>query len=393
MATGGFFAMEDIPHFNGRLFDNDTVLELDSDGLAILAKVSALDWSSIEPAILGTLFERSIDPAKRSQLGMHYTSRSDILLIVEPVLMTPLRRRWEAVQAQAHEIATKRDAASGGQRTRLDTELRTLLTGFAQEIADVQVLDPACGSANFLYVALKQLLDLEKAVITFAGDIGVGTFFPSVSPEQLHGIELNEYAHELAQITIWIGYIQWLRDNGFGQPSQPILKPLDTIKHMDAILTFDDQGRPIEPAWPKADMIVGNPPFLGGKRLRSELGNEYVDTVFALYGGRVPREADLVAYWFERARALIEAKRVMRVGLLATQSIRAGANRRVLEHIKQTGDIFMGWSDRAWVLDGAQVRVSMIGFDNGSEAHRVLDNRVYQDLLIGRPGIQSEPKV
>jgi restriction-modification enzyme MmeI-like protein len=273
MATGGFFAMEDIPHFNGRLFENDTVLELDSDALAILAKVSTLDWSSIEPAILGTLFERSIDPAKRSQLGMHYTSKEDILLIVEPVLMTPLRRRWEAVQAHAREIAAKRDAASGGQRTRLDTELRTLLTGFAQEIADVQVLDPACGSANFLYVALKQLLDLEKAVITFAGDIGAGTFFPSVSPEQLHGIELNAYAHELAQITIWIGYIQWLRDNGFGQPSQPILKPLDTIKQMNAILAFDDKGRPVEPEWPRADVIVGNPPFLGGSKMRRELGN------------------------------------------------------------------------------------------------------------------------
>jgi hypothetical protein len=133
MATGSFFAMEDIPHFNGRLFENDTVLELDSDGLAILVKVSALDWSSIEPA-------------KRSQLGMHYTSKEDILLIVELVLMTPLRHRWEAVQAQARAIAAKRDVASGGQRTRFDTELRTLLTNFTQEIADVQVLDPACGA-------------------------------------------------------------------------------------------------------------------------------------------------------------------------------------------------------------------------------------------------------
>jgi type II restriction/modification system DNA methylase subunit YeeA len=132
---------------------------------------------------------------------------------------------------------------------------------------------PTLRSANFLYVALKQLLDLEKAVITFAGDIGAGTFFPSVSPEQLHGIELNAYAHELAQITIWIGYIQWLRDNGFGQPSQPILKPLDTIKQMNAILAFDDKGRPVEPEWPRADVIVGNPPFLGGSKMRRELGN------------------------------------------------------------------------------------------------------------------------
>ena len=124
------------------------------------------------------------------------------------------------MQAQARELAARRDDASGGQATRLNNELRGLLVGFAGEIAGTQVLDPACGSANFLYVALKQLLDLEKEVITLAQDLAAGGFFPSVSPEQLHGIEVNEYAHELAQVTVWIGYIQWLRDNGFGAPSR-----------------------------------------------------------------------------------------------------------------------------------------------------------------------------
>ncbi|MFL5807476.1 MAG: class I SAM-dependent DNA methyltransferase [Roseiflexaceae bacterium] len=386
MATGGWFGADEILHFDGRLFDNAGVLELDSDGLNILAKVSALDWSSIEPSILGTLFERSLDPAKRSQLGMHYTSRADILLIVEPVLMTPLRRRWETVQAQARDLAARRDAASGGQRTRLQSELQALLRDFAQEIAGVRILDPACGSGNFLYVALKQLLDLEKEVITFAGDVGAGAFFPQVGPEQLRGIEINDYAHELAQTTVWIGYIQWLRDNGFGQPSQPILKPLDTIKQMDAILAFDEQGRPVEPAWPEADVIIGNPPFLGGKRLRTELGDEYVNTIFALYDSRVPREADLVTYWFERTRALVESGQVKRGGLLATQSIRAGANRRVLAHIKQTGDIFMAWSDRPWILDGAQVRVSIVGFDNGADTIRFLDGTSVQAINANLTG-------
>jgi hypothetical protein len=380
MASGGFFAMEDVPHFNGKLFDDADVLELDSDGLDVLARVSRLDWSSIEPAILGTLFERSLDPTKRSQLGAHYTSRDDILLIVEPVLMAPLRRRWEAVQTQAREIAAKRDAASGGQRTRFENELRTLLIGFAQEIAEIQILDPACGSANFLYVALKQMLDLEKAVITFAGDIGAGTFFPSVSPEQLHGIEVNDYAHELAQVTVWIGYIQWLRDNGFGAPSQPILKPLDTIKHMDAILAFSDQGKPIEPEWPKVDVIVGNPPFLGGNRIRHELGDRQVQALFELYDGRVPAFADLVCYWFERTRSLIERGWVQRAGLLATNSIRGGANRKILERIKQAGEIFMAWSDRPWILEGADVRVSMIGFDSGREPTRILNGLVVDTI-------------
>lgn len=373
MSAGGWFGTEEIPHFNGKLFDDATVLELDSDALGILARVSALDWSSIEPSILGTLFERSLDPSKRSQLGAHYTSRDDILLIVEPVLMAPLRRKWVNVQARANDLAVKRDGASAGHRTRLDGELRALLTGFAQEIAGLQVLDPACGSANFLYVALKQLLDLEKEVILFAGQIGVGTFFPSVSPEQLHGIEVNEYAHELAQVTVWIGYIQWLRDNGFGAPSQPILKPLDTITNIDAILAFDEHGRPYEPEWPQADVIIGNPPFLGDKKMRAELGDEYVEALRGLYDGRVPGGADLVTYWFERARAKVEWSEVSRVGLLATQSVRVGANRSVLDHIKKTGDIFLAWSDRPWILDGAAVRVAVVGFDKGVEQQRELN--------------------
>lgn len=167
------------------------------------------------------------------------------MLIVEPVLMAPLRRRWLALQDEARALAARRDAATGGQRTRLESELRALLS-FQDEIVSIRVLDPACGSGNFLYVALKQLLDLEKEVIVFMGEVGLTRPFPGVSPEQLRGIELNEYAHELAQTTVWIGYIQWLRDNGFGQPSEPILKRMDTIRHMDAILAFDDQGRPVE---------------------------------------------------------------------------------------------------------------------------------------------------
>jgi type II restriction/modification system DNA methylase subunit YeeA len=251
--------------------------------------------------------------------------------------------------------------------------MTSLLTGFADEIAQIRVLDPASGSGNFLYMALKQLLDLQKEVITFAAEIGVGHFFPTVSPSQLYGIEINPYAHELAQATVWIGYIQWLNDNGFGRPSEPVLKPLKNIRQMDAILAYDENGRPVEPEWPEADVVIGNPPFLGGKRLRTELGDKYVNKMFVLYEGRVPHEADLVTYWFERSRTLISAGEVRRAGLLATQAIRAGANRRILERIKQTGDIFMAWSDRPWILDGAAVRVSIVGFDNNDETSRMLD--------------------
>jgi len=380
MATGGYFGADEIKHFNGGLFEDDTALALDSDGLAILERVSALDWSSIEPSIFGTLFERSLDPSKRAQLGAHYTSRDDILLIVEPVLMRPLRRRWATVETEARNLAAQRDAASGPKQNKLQLDLQRKLQDFASEIAGTRVLDPACGSGNFLYVALKELLDLEKQVINRGVDLGLTRMMPIVGPEQLLGIEINELAHELAQVTVWIGYIQWLRDNGFGEPSQPILQSLKTILHMDAILAFDAEGTPVEPAWPEADVIVGNPPFLGGNKVRKELGDIHIDAIFALYEGRIPAFADLVCYWFERTRTLIEQGKIKRAGLLATQGIRGGANRKVLERIKQSGEIFMAWSDRKWIQDGAAVQVSMVGFDAGKETVRELDGVAVQSI-------------
>jgi len=380
MASGGYFGADDIAHFNGGLFADDSTLDLTRADLGVLARACRLNWASVEPAIFGTLFERSLDPAKRAQLGAHYTSRDDILLIVEPVLMAPLRREWADLQQQALTLVAKRDAASGPARLRQQDALRRLLVGFSSKLSTVRVLDPACGSGNFLYVALKQLLDLEKAVITFAAQHGLTTWFPQVKPEQLYGIEVNPYAHELAQVVVWIGYLQWLHDNGFATVSGTILRRLDNIKAMDAILGHDEQGRPIEPEWPEADIIIGNPPFLGDKRMRGELGDAYAEQVRALYGGRVPGGADLVTYWFELARAQIVAGKTRRVGLLATNSIRQSGNRPVLERIKASGGIFMAWGDRPWVLNGASVRVSMVGFDNGTERGITLDGVPVSDI-------------
>jgi type II restriction/modification system DNA methylase subunit YeeA len=376
MRTGGWFGIDRIPNVNGGLFDESPALRLEKPDLEILARATQLDWSAIEPSIFGTLFERSLDPGKRAQLGAHYTSREDILLIVEPVLMAPLRRRWQEVKEKALALSEKHGSAKSGQvHTRLRRDLSNLLTGFADEIAMTTVLDPACGSGNFLYVALRELLNLEKEVITLSADLGVGAFFPSASPSQLFGIEINEYAHELAQATIWIGYIQWLRENGFGYPKEPILRRLDNIHEMDAILAIDEAGKPAEPEWPEATVVVSNPPFLGSQKLRSELGDEYVEHLFTLYKNRVPGAADLCCYWFEKARAMIESGKLKRAGLLATQGIRGGANRTVLERVKQTGDIFWAQSDRDWILEGAAVHVSMVGFDGGSEAVMELDGQ------------------
>lgn len=386
-APGGHFGVEEIPYFNGGLFSDDEAFDLSGDDLRVLGEAASLDWGSIEPAIFGTLFERSLDPDKRSQLGAHYTSADDISLIVEPVLMAPLRRRWVEVKAKAEPQAAKIHATRGGERTKAQKALRQMLGDFLAEISAVKVLDPACGSGNFLYVALKRLLDLEQEVSVYASENKLTGFLPLTSPENLYGIEINVYAHELASVVVWIGFLQWQHEHSTNFGSVPILRPLNNIRRMDAVLDYDADGKPTEPQWPKAEVIIGNPPFLGDKKMREGLGDKYVDDLRALYADRVPGGADFVTYWHERARAQIESGRAKRAGLLATNSIRMIGNRKVLERVKATGDIFMAWSDREWVLDGANVRVSMVGFDGGQEQHRVLDGNpvslINADLTAG----------
>lgn len=379
MANGGEVLFSRIDYFNGALFDDLRVETVSIEALAQLHRASRLNWQSVEPAIFGTLFERSLDPAKRAQLGAHYTSREDILLIVEPVLMAPLLREWERVQAEAEPIRQKYDEALHGgtrrQQTNYEKKLQTLRDGILQQVQTVRVLDPACGSGNFLYVALQRLMDLEKEIITHELFSGLTRPIPLVHPRQMYGIEIDPIAHALASIVVWIGYIQWRKMNGYDRTfGEPILEDLsENIVNKDAILRYDDDGSPTEPQWADVDVIIGNPPFLGNKRMRRELGDEYVETLRELYEGRIPGGVDLVTYWFESARAQIEAGKAKRAGLLATNSIRAGANREVLERIKETGDIFMAWSDREWILEGAAVRVSMVGFDDGSEEEHTLD--------------------
>ncbi len=374
MRDGGFAQYQPIDRFNGGLFATIAPLALTAGELATLAEAAALDWGSVDTAIIGTLFERSLDPGKRAQLGAHYTGRGDILRVVEPVVLAPLRREWDAVRADAEKLRLAAESAPTPQtRRNRQAELSRALLAFKARLAGVRVLDPACGSGNFLTVALGALLDLEKEVVTYGATAGLAAMFPEVSPRQLYGLEINTYAHELAQVAVWIAYLQWMTANGFQPRRDPILQALDTIRLQDALLDRTDPAHPQEAAWPEAEFIIGNPPFLGGKRLRAELSDEYVKDLFAIYNNRVPREADLVCYFFERAREQLAANRLERGGLLATNSIRGGANRRVLEHIKETGDIFMAWSDEPWVLEGAAVRISIVGFDSGRDAERCLN--------------------
>jgi type II restriction/modification system DNA methylase subunit YeeA len=381
MADGGYIFVHSIKHFNGNLFVDSPVLELTSAEIKHVQAAARLDWSAVDPSIFGTLFQRGLDPDTRAQLGAQYTNREDIETLIEPVVMRPLRREWESTRDAIENLLKTGKANPTGKEKPLTRETankahreaRSKLRSFHERLANVKILDPACGSGNFLYVTLQKLKDLEKEVLVFAGDLRLGSFFGLVNPLQFYGIEINPYAFELAQTTLWIGYLQWIQANGFGVPAEPILREMDNFRNMDAILDLADPNDAKQPEWPEADFIVGNPPFLGGKRLRTELGNEYVEKLFAVYRSSVPPEADLVTYWFEKARSQIQKGMCKRAGLLATQGIRGGANRKVLEKIKETGDIFFAESDRNWILDGATVHVSMIGFDDGSELEKTLN--------------------
>src|SRR5207249_1821473 len=258
----------------------------------------------------GTLFVRGLDPSRRAQLGAQYTDRESILRLVEPVLIAPLRREFDKVKARVVGLLPKweKTPLSARSRVKAENNPEKVLQAFLGRLASVRVLDPACGSGNFLYVSLQLLKDLEREVSEW-GSLTLKTTrpFPRVGPQVVHGIELNDYAAELARVTIWIGEIQWMLNHGFAYRTNPVLQPLDNIECRDAILDLRDPASPAEPDWPDADVIVGNPPFLGGKFLRRELGDPYVDALFRVYGGRVPHEADFVTYWHEKARAMVEA--------------------------------------------------------------------------------------
>jgi len=390
MAKGGTFGARKIRHFNGHLFEEATVFELTEQEIGKLAVAGEADWQFIQPSIMGNLFERGLDPNHRAQLGAHYTSEEDIKTLVEPVLMAPLRREWSEIKGELAPAFVRGEGKASD---------RAKLAAFHDKLAAITVLDPACGSGNFLYVSLQLLLDLEKELITFATQLGF-RFELRVNVQQLKAIELNAYAFELAQVAVQIGYLKWRRDNGFPNEREPVLQNLDNFQNEDALLVphFRGKAKSLKEAqagehaaddalkfyserkWPSCDVIVSNPPFLGGSRMWKELGREYQSELWRIYENRVPGFADLCCYWFEKARELIENDDCKRAGLLATQSIRGGANREVLNRIKKSGDIFFAISDREWILDGAAVHVSMIGFDDGSVTDRFLNGQHVQDI-------------
>ncbi|SDG03189.1 Type II restriction/modification system, DNA methylase subunit YeeA [Limimonas halophila] len=366
MKDGGRVGFERVDWFNGGLFDDDTALPLRKREIEAALRAAKQDWSQIDPTIFGTLFERGLDPDKRSQLGAHYTDHHKIMLIVEPVVARPWRDDWQRVRGEIEGLLDAAERSKQKQtRTKKRDRAQALYSDFLERLRAFRVLDPACGSGNFLYLALQALKDIEHRATLDAEALGLQAELPGVGPHAVKGVEHNLYAAELARVTIWIGEIQWMLRHNYNVSRRPILKPLDTIECRDAVLNPDGS----EPTWPEADVVIGNPPFLGGKRLRDYLGDAYVEGLFRRYRDRVPAEADLVTYWFAKAWDLVAAGTLRRAGLVATNSIRGGANRRVLQPIAGAGAIYEAWDDEPWVVEGAAVRVAIVCFAARDERH------------------------
>ena len=383
-----YFGNDRVDWFNGGLFDDADVIPSTADELRAMHDAALLDWSRVEPAILGTLFERGLDPAKRGQLGAHYTDHEKIMMVVEPVVLDPLRREFAAMRAKVEELTEGREPTpltlDGRRRERLpewERKAEAAWRAFLDRLRAVRVLDPACGSGNFLYVTLRLLKDLEHEAMQWGAQrLRITGEFPQVGPQNVLGIEINPYARELAGVSIWIGHIQWMLDHGSGFARDPVLQPLDNIERRDAILAYDAEGNPVPANWPEAEFVVGNPPFLGAKLLRGNLGSKYVEAMFDAWSDEVAGMADLCCYWHEMARRQVACGATKRVGLLATNSIRGGGSRQTLERIKNSGDIFMAWSDEPWVVEGAAVRVSIVAQDDGSETTRALNGEAVSEI-------------
>ena len=402
MNSGGFSPImrENLLRFNGGLFESFEALPITERQLDLLIAASKSDWGDVEPAIFGTLLERALDPLERHLRGAHFTPRAYVERLVMPTVVEPLRDEWGSVLAAAITLAQT------GKLKEAAEEVKR----FHRRLCSVRVLDPACGSGNFLYVTLEHLKRLEGEVLDALHGFGekqgiLEDAGMTVDPHQLLGIEKNPRATAISDLVLWIGYLQWhFRTRGEANPPQPVIRKFHNIECRDALLAFDaeevatdESGQPItrwdgrsytkhpvtkedvpdetartpllrylnaRPAtWPEADFIVGNPPFIGNSRMRSALGDGYTETLRNVYG-HIPESSDYVMYWWDRGAQLVRNGSIKRFGLIATNSLRQTFNRRVLEHHmtgKEALSLVFAVPDHPWVdsIDGADVRISM----------------------------------
>lgn len=402
MDEGQFSPALGVPlrKFNGYLFKDRTAIPLDAEELEVLITAAEHTWTEVEPAIFGTLLERALNPKERSKLGAHYTPRTYVERLISPTIMEPLRADWNGVRVAAADLIEQGKA----------DEARRFVEAFHGKLARTRVLDPACGTGNFLYVAMARMKELEGEVLELLVELGDNQYVAeitghTITPENFLGIEINPRAAAIAQLVLWIGYLQWhFRVNGEGRaPPEPILQDIRTIENRDALISYasrevetDEQGQPVtrwdgetmkehpvsgrmvpdETArvevyrfdrpraaiWPKADFIVGNPPFIGGKDVRERLGSGYFDALFATTD--VPESADFVMHWWDKAAEAVRKGGTRRFGFVTTNSITQVFSRRVIQkHLdaKDRVSILFGIPNHPWVdeKDGAAVRIAM----------------------------------
>lgn len=368
MNEGGFSPIlrRDVLQFNGGLFESTKALPLTPDQLSLLIEAADSRWRGVEPAIFGTLLERALDSNERHILGAHYTPRAYVERLVLPTLVEPLRDDWRSVQAVIAQLI-----AAGDQDGAITTA-----SEFHRRLCSVRVLDPACGSGNFLYVSLEHLKRLEGEVLEALHLLGQSQEILehtglTVDPHQLLGIEVNPRAAVIADLVLWIGYLQWhFRTRGDALPPIPVVRNFHNVIEADALIQWatrqqacDTDGNPLSSwdrttfrensatgelvpddtarvpvyeytgvqqfQWPETDFIVGNPPFIGGKDIRAGHGDGYATALRATYGD-VPESADFVMFWWHKAAEQARSGKVRRFGFVTTNSITQVFDRRVV---------------------------------------------------------------
>jgi hypothetical protein len=389
--------------FNGGLFAESQAFALTKAQLEVLLQAAKRDWCNVEPAIFGTLLERALDARERSKLGAHYTPRSYVERLVKPVVMEPLGDRWIAVQAEVKQLLNAGEAEpTANQRKKASAVLEAFLT----ELQQVKILDPACGSGNFLYVTLDLLKGLESEVLRrledVTGSAQLRLDIAQVNPSQFLGIEINPRAAAIADLVIWIGYLQWhFRRFGDIPPIEPVLREYNNIECRDAVLAYDRREPDVDAAgkvrtrwggrmmkspvtgedipdptdqitiyrylnarvaeWQEADYIVSNPPFIGNARMRDRLGDGYVETLRNVYHD-VSDTVDFVMYWWYKAAELTRSSKIKRFGFITTNSIRQIRLRSVIEfQLKQKNPLKLIFAipDHPWADEGAAVRTAI----------------------------------
>ncbi len=388
MDEGGFTATirEKVKRFNGEFFKRRRALALAREEIGELAAAANYDWKDVEPAIFGTFLEQALDPTDRRRLGAHYTPRAYVERLVIATVIDPLRAEWDHARSTADRLKSEGKG---------EAAIRTV-QAFHDRLCEIRVLDPACGTGNFLYVALELLKRLEGEVLEAINDLGgqeaLSLDSHTVDPHQFLGLEINPRAAAIAELVLWIGHLQWHYRNRGVAPSEPILKAFRTIETRDAVLTWDGDPlpqvvdgkeaypNPRRPDWPKADYIVGNPPFMGGKDLRARMGSAYAEALWTAHK-HMNESADFVMYWWDRsAEILLKPKSgLKRFGFVTTNSISQVFQRRVMEahlNAKKPLSLVMAIPDHPWTKvtrDSAAVRIAMTVAEAGKRDGRLLE--------------------